>query len=208
MPHDANGILAPTIAFLSKFSVSRYIMIRTYPEIQQVMRRIEAIVHDYIPDAEVKIFDSNQLYAYTFPPSEGKKVIIRFSRMLVESGTWEQIEETVAHEIAHVLQADKYDTSAVDSGWHTEEWGDISQALGGSGKTSYYPDVLFPPRYKYRCADCGYMTNVYERRYKSPISHGEISVLLPGVTEHVTATGHHKWYVLDELTGRRWTKTH
>jgi predicted SprT family Zn-dependent metalloprotease len=184
-------------------------MIRTYPEIQQVMRRIEAIVRKYIPDAEVKIVPSDTFYAATYIPSlhsKGKKVVMGFSQMLVENGTWEQIEDTVAHEIAHVMSADRHDKSAADSGWHTEDWGDITRALGGSGGMDYYPDVLFPPRYKYRCADCGYTTNASEGQHGMPAtSPGEISVLSPGVARHGMETGHHKWYVLDELTGKRFT---
>jgi hypothetical protein len=182
-------------------------MIRTYPEIQQVMRRIEAIVHKYVPGAEVKIFNSNKFYAVTdMPslPSDGGKVIIRFSRMLVESGTWEQIEETMAHEIAHVLQADSDDLWATGKDFHSKEWEDIAWALGEkrmNGELSYYPDVLYPPRYKYRCADCGYTTNVPETRRRPPEP-------LFDVTRHGMKTGHYKWYVLDEVTGRRWTETH
>jgi predicted SprT family Zn-dependent metalloprotease len=173
-------------------------MIRTYPEIQQVVHRIKQIVRKYIPDAEVQIVPSDTVYAETYIPplrSKGKKVIIRFSQTLVESGTWEQIENTLVHEIAHVLQG------GTRGHWHTEEWGDIARALGGTGEMDYYPDVLSPPRYKYRCADCGYTTYVTETPYRIP----EISF---GVLEHGETTGHRKWYVLDELTGRRWTKTY
>jgi hypothetical protein len=188
-------------------------MIRTYPEIQQVMRRIEAIVRKYVPDAEVGIFDSNQFYAYTHFPqfhSEGEKVIIEFSKRLVESGTWEQIEDTVAHEIAHVLQADRDDKSAMDYDWHTKEWGNIAQALGSDITMPPFPNVEELQRYKYRCADCGYMTTVSEERYRAPaiLRHGRMSAPSSDVAKHVAATGHHEWYVLDELTGRRWTKTH
>jgi hypothetical protein len=187
-------------------------MIRTYPEMQQVMRRIEAIVHRFIPDAEVKIVPSDTFYASTYIspfPSESKKVIIRFSQMLIESGTWEQIEDTVAHEIAHVMSADRDNKSAANSGWHTREWSDIARALGASGGIGdYYPDVLYPPKYKYRCADCGYTANVSEERHRMPAtSPGEISILSSDVAIHGIATGHHKWYVLDELTGKRFTET-
>jgi predicted SprT family Zn-dependent metalloprotease len=178
-------------------------MIRTYPEIQQVMRRIEAIVHKYVPDAEVKIAPSARPYAVTYTPrlhSNGGKVVMEFSKRLVESGTWEQIENVVAHEIAHVLAADRDDLSGADSGWHTEEWGDIAQALGGSREVDYYLDVLFQPRYKYRCADCGYTITFSEERHGAP----ETS---PIVYRHGRTTGHYKWYVLDELTGKRWTET-
>jgi hypothetical protein len=178
-------------------------MIRTYPEIQQVMRRIEAIVHKFIPNAEVQIVPSDRFYASTAVPvlnGEGEKIVVQFNRKLVESGTWEQIENSVAHEIAHVLAADRDDESAADIGWHTEEWGDIARALGGSGKSSYYPDVLWPQRYKYRCADCGYTTSARSDPDEMPVSSN--------VTKHGTATGHRRWYVLDELTGKRWTETH
>jgi hypothetical protein len=184
-------------------------MIRTYPEIQQVMRRIKQIVRKYIPNAEVQVVPSDTFYAATYIPpfpNEGSKVSINFSRMLIESGTWEQIENNVAHEIAHVLQADIDDNSAAEIGWHTKEWSDIARALGGSGGMDYYPNVLYQQRYKYRCADCGYTTNASEERHRMPaISPGKISALSSGVAKHVTATDHHKWYVLDELTGKRFT---
>jgi hypothetical protein len=184
-------------------------MIRTYEEIDQVMRRIEAIVHRFIPDAEVKIVPSDTFYAATYIPplrSKGKKVVMGFSQMLIENGTWEQIENTVAHEIAHVMSADRHDKNAADIGWHTEDWGDIAQALGGSREMDYYPGVLYPQRYKYRCADCGYTTTASEGNHRTLlISLGEMSVLSPGVAEHRRETGHHKWYVLDELTGKRFT---
>jgi predicted SprT family Zn-dependent metalloprotease len=187
-------------------------MIRTYPEIQQVMRRIEAIVHKYVPDAEVEIFNSNQSYAATYmPPLHGtKKIIMQFSNRLVESGTWEQIEETMAHEIAHVLQADLLDDSAPQSSWHTKEWGNIARALGSDITMPPFPNVDKQQRYKYRCADCGYTTTVSEERYRAPaiLRHGRMSAPSSDVAKHVAATGHHEWYVLDELTGRRWTKTH
>jgi hypothetical protein len=186
-------------------------MIRTYPEIQQVVRRIEAIVHRFIPNAEVQIVPSDTFYAATYIPplhSNGEKVIMQFSRMFVESGPWEQIESTVAHEIAHVMSADRHDESAADYGGHTEEWGDIARALGGSREMDYYRDVLSQPRYKYRCADCGYTVNASEGRHGMPAtSLDEMSVLSPGVARHRIKTGHHKWYVLDELTGKRWTET-
>jgi predicted SprT family Zn-dependent metalloprotease len=187
-------------------------MIRTYEEIQQVMRRIKAIVHKYIPDAEVKIVPSDTFYAATYIPSlhMTKKIIMQFNKRLVESGTWEQIEDVVAHEIAHVLQADLLDDSAPRSNWHTEEWSDIAQALGSDITMPPFPNVDELQRYKYRCADCGYMTTVSEERYRAPaiLRHGRMSAPSSDVAKHVAATGHRKWYVLDELTGRRWTKTH
>jgi predicted SprT family Zn-dependent metalloprotease len=179
-------------------------MIRTYPEMQQVMRRIEAIVHKYIPDAEVRFVSSDKTFASTdLPPLRNKnerKVIIEFNLTLIETATWEEIENVVAHEIAHALAADRYDRTAADIDWHTDEWKDITRALGGSGTIDIYQDVLYPQRYKYRCANCGYTTNVSEPRFKMPKT-------LQGVAEHGIATGHHKWYVLDEVTGRRWTET-
>jgi predicted SprT family Zn-dependent metalloprotease len=184
-------------------------MIRTYDEMQQVLRRIKQIVHKYVPDAEVKIVPSGTFYAATYMPSpnsNGGKVVMQFSQMLLETGTWEQIEETAAHEIAHVLAADRDDESGAVIGWHTEEWGDIAQALGGDKEINYYQNVLFQPRYKYRCADCGYTVNASEGRHGAPpTSPGEITVLSPGVARHRIKTGHHKWYVLDELTGKRFT---
>jgi GAF domain-containing protein len=171
------------------------------------MRRIEAIIRKYVPDAEVGIFRSNRFYAYTH--IEGNKVIIEFSKRLVESGTWEQIEDTIAHEIAHVLQADREDKSAANYNWHTEEWSDIARALGSDITMPPFRNVNEPQRYKYRCADCGYTTNVSEVRHKAlAILHRDkMPMLSSDVTRHGTTTGHHKWYVLDELTGRRWTET-
>jgi hypothetical protein len=187
-------------------------MIRTYPEIQQVMRRIEAIVHKYVPDAEVQIVPFDAFYAATYIPpfpSERGKVIIKFSQMLVESGTWEQIENNIVHEIAHVLQADRDDKSAMNYAWHTKEWSDIARALGGSGGMDYYPNVLYPQRYKHRCADCGYTTTASEEWPMMPAtSPGKIAVLSSDVAKHIKDTGHHKWYVLDEVTGKRWTETY
>jgi hypothetical protein len=188
-------------------------MIRTYEEIDQVMRRIEAIVHKYIPNAGVMIAPFVDYYATThIPPrrSSGRRVIIQFSRNLIERGTWEQIEDTVAHEIAHVLAADRDDKSAAEHDWHTGEWGDIAQALGSDITMPPFPNVEELQRYKYRCADCGYMTTVSEERYKALtiLHHGRMSAPSSDVAEHVAATGHHEWYVLDEMTGRRWTKTH
>jgi hypothetical protein len=186
-------------------------MIRTYDEMQQVMRRIKQIVHKYIPDAEVKIAPSVKFYAITsIPPFRNKKsekVIMEFSRRLVESGTWEQIEDTVAHEIAHVLAADRDDKSVANYNRHTEEWADIARALGSDITMPPFPNVEKPQRYKYRCADCGYTTSAFKgRRRTSATSYGEILVLSPGIDRHREETGHHKWHVLDEVTGRRWTE--
>jgi predicted SprT family Zn-dependent metalloprotease len=185
-------------------------MIRTYEEIQQVMRRIKTIVHKYIPDAEVQIVPSDTFYAATYIPSlhMTKKIIMQFNKRLVESGTWEQIESVVAHEIAHVLQADLLDYSAPRSNWHTKEWGNIAQALGSDITMSPFPNVDELQRYKYRCADCGYMTTVSEERHGMPaISPGKI-VLSSDVAKHIRDTDHGKWYVLDEVTGKRWTETY
>jgi predicted SprT family Zn-dependent metalloprotease len=177
---------------------------RTYPEMQQIMRRITNIIHKYVPDAEIKMIDMEHAYAQTtIPPYpfSHEKVKIEFNRKLIEHGTWEQIEDSLAHEIAHVLQADRDDLSGAASGWHTEEWGNITRALGGSEELGlFYQNVLFPPRYIYRCADCGYAVNVSERR--------EMPMISPRITTHKNMTGHHKWYVLDETTGRRWTEQH
>jgi hypothetical protein len=187
-------------------------MVRTYEEIDQVMRRIEAIVHKYIPNAGVMIAPLVDFYATThIPPrrSSGRRVIMQFSRNLIERGTWEQIEDTVAHEIAHVMSADRHDESAAKHGWHTGEWGDIARALGSDITMPPFPNVDELQRYKYRCADCGYTTTVSEERHRMPaISPGEISVLSPDIAIHGRTTGHRKWYVLDEVTGKRWTETH
>jgi hypothetical protein len=183
-------------------------MTRTYAEVQQVLRKIREMVHRFIPDAEVGTtlpfaappLGLRYFYAITQIPRPGKKRIkMIFNLDFLEYATWEQIENVVAHEIAHVLAADRYSKKAADYGWHTDEWRDITRALGGTGELGQglYANVLFKPRYQLRCADCGYITEV---------PHGEQIMPVPYFFTHRKETGHRKWYVLDKVTGRRWVE--
>jgi predicted SprT family Zn-dependent metalloprotease len=179
--------------------LANIMIFRTYDEIQQVMRRITDIIHKYVPDAEIKMIDTEHAYAQTTVyrpyPFRRRKVKMEFSRKLIEHGTWEQIEDTVAHEIAHVLSADRY-RNPIEQ--HNTEWEDIALALGSNAKiTEYYPNVEEPQRYKFRCASCGYTAN------KETLQN---TALFGDVSAHMYDAGHRRWYVLDRITGERWTE--
>jgi len=191
-------------------------MIRTYDEIRQVLRRIENIVHKYDPAAEIKIVPTDWFYAQTIIPRDlwglrntDRKVVIELSQNLIESGTWEEIEDVLAHEIAHILAAARTYEEKLG---HTTEWKNIARALGSSAKSwgDIYPHLKHPPRYKIRCADCGYtVLGAWPRAAEASYDQlgfeprPESSEMM----KHIEKTGHHKWYVLDEVTGRRWTET-
>jgi predicted SprT family Zn-dependent metalloprotease len=185
-------------------------MIRTYDEIQQVIRRIKQIVHKFIPDAEIEIVPTGWFYGHaTLPDASSKRVKIELAQHLIETGTWEQIENVVAHEIAHILAADRH--LADRYGWHTTEWKNITLALGGSGeKKDYYENTDYPARYKIRCAHCGYTVlgpDMWPRSAEA--SYGlEPRPRSSEVNEHIEKTGHNKWHFLDMVTGRRWTDSY
>jgi hypothetical protein len=177
-------------------------MIRTYDEMQQVLRRIEDIVHKYVPAAEIKIVPFTTYYAQTIIPydwgfrrSDGT-IIIELAQNLIESGTWEEIEDVIAHEIAHVLDSERFNITTR----HGEDWRTIARALGSSAKSwgDVYPHLRYPKRYKFRCADCGY---TFVSGWKDPGSNAE-----PHEHYKMTGRGHEKWFVYDELTGQRWAK--
>jgi predicted SprT family Zn-dependent metalloprotease len=182
-------------------------MIRTYDEMQQVIRRIKQIVHKFIPDAEIRIVPTGWFYGHaTLPDASNKRVKIELAQHLIETGTWEQIENVVAHEIAHILAADRH--LADRYGWHTTEWKNIALALGGSGeKKDYYENTDYPARYKIRCAHCGYTVlgpDMWPRSAEA--SYGlEPRPRSSKMNEHIEKTGHNKWHFLDMVTGRRWT---
>jgi predicted SprT family Zn-dependent metalloprotease len=184
-------------------------MIRTYDEMQQVIRRIKQIVHKFIPDAEIEIVPAEWYYGHIRLPgynNSDKRVNIALAQDLIERGTWEQIENTVAHEIAHALAAGRTYEEKLG---HTTDWRNIARALGSSGKTKdFYEDTENPIKYKIRCADCGYTVLGAWPRAAEILSSQLGIELRPESSEmmkHIEKTGHHKWYFLDMVTGRRWT---
>jgi hypothetical protein len=179
------------------------------------MRRIKNIVHKYDPAAEIKIVPTDRFYARTIIPRDlwsfrntDRKVVIELSQHLIEGGTWEEIEDVLAHEIAHILAAARTYEEKLE---HTTDWYDIARALGSIGKIKdFFEDTENPIRYKIRCANCGYtVLGTWPRRAKA--SHDQLGFELrpenSKTNEHIEKTGHHKWYILDEVTGRRWTET-
>jgi predicted SprT family Zn-dependent metalloprotease len=182
---------------------------RTYDEMQQVMHRIKQMVYRFIPDAEIRIVPSGWFYGrITLPHASNKKVKIELEQDLIEHGTWEQIENVVAHEIAHALAAGRTYEEKLE---HRTDWKNIAHALGSKGKIAeFYPNVNHPLRYKIRCADCGY-TVLGARPQAAEVPSSQLEFELhpesSEMTKHIEKTGHHRWYVLDEVTGRRWTET-
>jgi len=175
-------------------------MTRTYQEIQEVLRRIKRIAGRYLTNVHIGIVNDASFYmAITMSPNnDSTSLYIR--RDLLENGTWEQIEDSLAHEIAHVIETERFNITDT----HGQDWYDIARALGSKGEAfEFYPNVKHPLRYKFRCADCGYTVlgiNDSPLHCKEAYNHMYY-------TTRYDKTRHNKWYVLDEITGRRWTES-
>lgn len=173
-------------------------MIRNYQETQQVLRKVEDLVHRYLPDFEVKLVGERTRFwgaaIYGKPPYETRTHnVIELNRALIEQGSWEEIQDAVVHEIAHVLESGRYNVKVE----HSNEWRDITRALGGSGMPiAKRPSISTPtPRYRFRCAICGF-------EFHSPNQHSA-----PSEFERNHSPTHKTFYVLDEITGKKWVVT-
>jgi len=162
-------------------------MIRTYQETRNIMDKVENLVHKYLPDFEVKLIGARTNVwgrIYLNP----KTKVIEINRSLVEQGSWEEIYDNTVHEISHALESNR---DIGTSTTHTQEWRDITRALGGSGQQrGVYNAEEYLPRYKFTCATCGF------------------EYTTPNKADPWIRNGHgfHKvWYVRDIITGNKWS---
>lgn len=164
--------------------------LRSYPEIQAVVRRLDDLVHKYLPDYNIVITHPKNI------PHVGenmpRKKEIRLNRDLLEQASLEDIEGVVRHEIAHTFQIPK-------SSDHGNDFQSIARSLGSKFTTSR-SNLGFgtkPPRFRYRCVTCGLefmspritLPEMEMRNQDEPMSH---------------AFDHQDFYVMDMITRQKW----
>lgn len=66
--------------------------------------------------------------------------VISLSRKLTKLNGWDEVRETLLHEVAHALDAENRGRSD-----HSREWVKIAQSIGCTGRRCYSTDVVTPP---------------------------------------------------------------
>jgi len=83
--------------------------------------------------------------------------LLQLSKPLTAIGTYEQVNDTVLHEIAHCLAGPEHR--------HDKVWWGIARLIGCDG-TIYGTKGNIPGKYQYRCKKCGYTA-----RFHRPLKH-------------------------------------
>lgn len=173
-------------------------ILRSYSEIQAIVRHIETRVHKYLPYYRVTVFnrpkfDSNG--GYILAEMDEKAKTLAFWLQYIERAPMDRIWELVGHEIAHPFDAEP----DVDDA-HGLDWSYTSHALGGDFMAMTDADAANGPRLRYiwRCADCGLEV---ASAYKTKLPAEFISPC--PARRNPVGSSHLNFYVRDEITRRR-----
>jgi len=162
---------------------------------QALLRKIEAEVHRYMPDYIVRAslirgFNGEKSRVKLNLPPRGITIasnatydmLIEIGLQYLEEAPYEDVMDTVKHEIAHSFS----DSGEEDS--HGKDWKNIARVMGAiPSEYSAFKPHLRQPRYTFRSQD----GDVYQSYKPMEIAPGEPH--LPG-----------RYYVKDVITGQKW----
>ena len=107
---------------------------------------------------------------------EASDLQLRFNLRMCSEDMNDAINDTVPHEVAHIVNAVKPSTGAN----HNPGWRNVCLALGGTGKTYHDQEVIYAKGRTYAyTASCGQVVNVSEQRHRK-IQRGAVLSLKRG----------------------------
>ena len=146
-----------------------------------VIENVEHLVEKHLkyrcPDLNYKIVYSDSMYKYLGLCSytnDGKnkyatlKFSLPFFKACQETGNFDEMKNTVLHEIGHAITYYTYGVSHT----HDDLWKSIVEEIGGKPQRISDNNFFKPYRYIYRCPYCGRETRTL-KKYMQGVSCGE-----------------------------------
>ena len=145
--------------------------------IEDVENLVEKHLSYRCPDLIYRIVYSDSMYRYLGLCSycvdgKNKYVTLKFSlpffKACQKTGNYDEMKNTVLHEIGHAITYYKYGVSHT----HDHLWKKITKEIGGKPQKKSDADFFEPYRYIYKCPYCGNETKTI-RKYMRGVACGK-----------------------------------